>query len=108
MLTADKDRWVVVTLCSGAGPMQMALNLDTGEQRLGGDQPAEDEPSQPTVHAPCVFAAAVAVAPPRELLSAPVPRHGFVLAAQAFPASVAIGNGLAAPPPWATGPPLSA
>jgi hypothetical protein len=106
MLTPDKDRWVVVTLCSGSGPMQMALNLDTGEQRRGGEQPAEEDP-QPSPHAPCVFTVSAGVTPPVEVAVARGPVGAFMPIGPTFPVTVAIGQGLAAPPPWSTGPPAA-
>jgi hypothetical protein len=104
MLNADQGRWITVTLCSGSGPMQMALNLDTGEHREGGE-PSEEDPGNGVHHAPCVFAAAATAAPP-PLVDVVVPQ--FALGTQpapAFPSQVSVGRGLAAPPPWATGPP---
>lgn len=106
MITPDKDRWVVVTLCSGSGPMQMALNLDTGEQRQGGEQPAEEDPQQ-SPHAPCVFAVAGGVTPPVEVAVARGPDGAFMPIGPTFPVTVAVGQGLAAPPPWSTGPPAT-
>jgi hypothetical protein len=106
MLTAEQGRWVTVTICSGSGPMQMALNLDTGEHRDGGE-PSPDDQGQGVDHAPCVFASAATAAPP-PLFEAIVPQSGFAtLTAPAFPSQVSVGQGLAAPPPWATGPPIA-
>ncbi len=105
MLSADPDRWIVVTMCSGAGPMQMALNLDTGEHREG-DAPHPDEQGEAAHHAPCVFAAAATPAPPASVAILAPPIQIFAEAARVFPESVSIGRGLAAPPPWATGPPI--
>jgi hypothetical protein len=107
MLSSSSDRWIVVTMCSGSGPTQLALNLDTGEHSEG-EAPAHDDQGEAAHHAPCVFAAAATPAPPTSsgVLALPVGR--FVEAAEAFPQAVGVGRGLAAPPPWATGPPQSA
>lgn len=104
MLSAGPDRWIVVTMCSGASPMQMALNLDTGEHREG-DAPAHEDQGKAVHHAPCVFAAAATPAPPASVAILAPPIQIFAEAALAFPESVSVGRGLAAPPPWATGPP---
>jgi hypothetical protein len=107
MLTADQGRWITVTLCSGSGPMQMALNLDTGEQSEGGE-PSQEDDGKRGHHGPCVFAAAAGAAPPVLDAAVPWPAAAVAAAAVAFPASVMVGRGLAAPPPWATGPPTIA
>lgn len=105
MLSASPDRWIVVTMCSGAGPMQMALNLETGEHREG-EAPSHEDPSKAVHHAPCVFAAAATPAPPASVAILAPPIEIFAEATRTFPESVSVGRGLAAPPPWATGPPL--
>lgn len=105
MLSADPDRWIVVTMCSGTGPMQMALNLETGEHREG-EAPAHEDQGKAVHHAPCVFAAAATPAPPASVAIFAPPIQVFAAALPAFPESVAVGRGLAAPPPWATGPPI--
>jgi cyanate permease len=104
MLTPDQDRWIVVTMCSGSGPMQMALNLDTGEHR-DGEAPAHNEDGAAVHHVPCVFAAAVNLAPPEVGVALALPELAFADFAPTLPPLVGIGRGLAAPPPWATGPP---
>jgi hypothetical protein len=104
MLSADPDRWIVVTMCSGTGPMQMALNLDTGEHREA-DAPNPHDQENAVHHAPCVFAAAATPAPPASVANLAPPMQVFADAAPKFPEGVSVGRGLAAPPPWATGPP---
>lgn len=108
MLSTEQGRWISVTLCSGAGPMQMALNLDTGERRDGDEEPADHKQGQSTHHTVCLFAAAAGVSPPVAEAADPQPSTAFALPRIAFPASVTLGQGLAAPPPWATGPSQSA
>jgi hypothetical protein len=105
MLSASPDRWIVVTMCSGAGPMQMALNLETGEHREG-EAPTHDDQGKAVHHAPCVFAAAATPAPPASVAILAAPIQVYAAALPAFSESVSVGRGLAAPPPWATGPPI--
>jgi hypothetical protein len=104
MLSPDQDRWIVVTMCSGSGPMQMALNLDTGEHR-DGEAPAHKKDGAAVHHAPCVFAAAANLAPPSPAVEAAAPQLVFTNSVSVLSPLVGIGRGLAAPPPWATGPP---
>jgi hypothetical protein len=93
MLSAGLDGEVTVTLCSGA-----SATIDLGHGR--------DKP-QPS-HAPCVFAAVAqgADAPNFASVEAPLSRHE--IDASVRPARARVGQGLAAPPPPATGPPLTA
>jgi hypothetical protein len=105
MLTPDQDRWIVVTMCSGSGLMQMALNLETGEHR-NGEAPTGDEDGATLHHVPCMFAAAATLAPPELASEVARPRLAFPDNAPALSRLVGIGRGLAAPPPWATGPPI--
>jgi hypothetical protein len=104
MLTPDQDRWVVVTMCSGSSPVQMALNLDTGEHR-DGEAPAQNEDGAAVQHAPCVFAAASNLTPPDAGVKVIRPQIAFTDSVPVMSPLVGIGRGLAAPPPWATGPP---
>jgi hypothetical protein len=102
---ADPSR-LVVTLCSVHGPQQVVLDLETGAVTN-----PQDEPSQPsgksTQDAPCVFAAAGALTTPSDPVAIAAPALHPSGPALAFPRTVRIGQGLAAPPPPATGPPLS-
>lgn len=107
MLAPDQDRWVVVTLCSGPGPMPLALNLDTGEQREGA-LPTGDQEDAGDAHGVCVFAAAGALSPPAATAELSRPALAAASRAPAVFPFVTIGRGLAAPPPWATGPPILA
>lgn len=103
MVTADQDHRMVVALCSGAGPVQLALNLETGVYETVDLQPT-DHDTKTSDHAPCVFAAAAALATPSldtGLALTPPDRREAIT----FSTTVTVGQGLAAPPPWATGPP---
>lgn len=97
-------RIVAVTLCTDHGPVDTIIDRTTG---LPADQQGGDAPSGETAAAPCVFAAAGApLAPEAPALPNRVRSASLALAAPLAPAPRAAR--LAAPPPWATGPPLSA
>lgn len=89
-----------VTLCTGHGPATISLDL-------GGD-PSADKPGGKSAgkDAPCLFAAAATLAPPA---TPPALSAGPAFAPSETPlfAAVSVGRGLAAPPPWATGPPAT-
>jgi len=93
-----------IALCSGHGPAQLAVDLRTGaivaaDKSTSGKHQKDAKPD-----APCVFAAAAHVAPPVLEIGVPAPARP-VGAAFAAILSVSPGRGLAAPPPWPTGPP---
>ena len=92
-----------ITICSGTGPMRMTMSDGPGMSK--GMHHQSDGKDQGSADHPCAFASfALALdlpPPPAVLLPAPIVetwRAGTVLA-------VAIGRGLAAPPPPSTGPP---
>jgi hypothetical protein len=90
---APSTSGLTVTLCGGE-----TMHVDFGRR------PA---PGQSSDHAPCLFAAA-AHAAPAPIIAEPAPI--FVTAIYAPPSAMAarVGQGLAAPPPPSTGPPLVA
>lgn len=90
MLGADADGRVVVTLCSG-----VTAAIDLGH---GHGKPQQN-------HQPCASAAVAHGASAPSLASIEAPPSGYVLDASARSAPAHIGQGLAAPPPPATGPP---
>lgn len=100
---AEDGRILPIVLCSGH---EAFLDLSTG-QLVEGGAPADDDGQSKQTSAPCVFAVSAHLATPQaagELALAQV----YVDEAPAIrPVSVP-GSGLAAPPPWATGPPLTA
>lgn len=104
MLTPSAERFVTVTLCSAHGGVEVTLDRRTGE--ILPDKPAPKQ-TQIKDSGPCVFAAAAPLAPP---MAAPqllqLRAHWF--AAPLMAQFVTPGRGLAAPPPWATGPPQQA
>jgi hypothetical protein len=106
MLVADPDRWVTMTVCAGTGPMQLSVNLSTGEHRAADDS-GHDDPKPSAHHAPCLFAATAPLAALPLFCVDVGPAVKVEAPTLIFPYEVAVGRGLAAPPPWATGPPLT-
>jgi hypothetical protein len=109
MFTPTQDhRLITVTLCSGHGPTELVMDLTTGAVVDPGSTNQNDAPSKnaPSADAPCVFAVAAALSAPEQPASVAV---AFRVASAELPRaiSVAPGRGLAAPPPWSTGPPLT-
>ncbi len=109
MFTPSQDqRFITVTLCSGHGPAELVMDLTTGVVVDPGSTNQNDAPSKsaPGADAPCVFAVAAALSAPEQPASLP---FVFRLASAALPRAIAVapGRGLAAPPPWSTGPPLT-
>jgi|CXWL01.1.fsa_nt_gi hypothetical protein len=107
MLAADSEpgRFVTVTLCSTHGSVDAVLDRETGDIIDAGDQPST--PSDNPDTSPCVFAAAAHLAAPEHAPAAI--SVAFAREALRFNAVEARpGLGLAAPPPFSTGPPLKA
>ncbi|MES1202689.1 MAG: hypothetical protein ABUS57_14730 [Pseudomonadota bacterium] len=101
---ARQGELLAITLCSGHGPVEALIDLNTGalveHQKKAPEKSAASD-------APCVFAAVPALAAPE----APFTLAVSFIATRAAPSSladIAPGRGLAAPPPWATGPPATA
>lgn len=104
MAPSQDGRFITVTLCSGHGAATSLLDLQTGElvdSKASGDQPLPDEPHK---DAPCVFAAATHLAEPETVVVLTTAFRPMHVAAYALVAQTP-GRGLAAPLPWATGPP---
>jgi len=105
MLAPVNDgRHIAIVLCSGH---EAVLDINTGKLIDSAQPPGRDDRSDQSGDAPCVFAATTALAAPEfgAVLSAPLMRSALRVDARA---AIAPGRGLAAPPPWATGPPLTA
>jgi hypothetical protein len=99
---------LTVTLCSGHGAVAAVIDLQTGAVVDADAAPDDQSPGKSSnANAPCVFASVATLAAPE----APVT---VTVALQMAPAETiasvraAPGRGLAAPPPWSTGPPLTA
>jgi hypothetical protein len=95
-------RHLTITMCLDHGGQQQVIDLDTGKpvdpSKLPGKAKGEDK------QAPCVFAASAQVAPPL------APAQPVEFAAEynvefGFVRDVRPDQGIAAPPPPATGPP---
>jgi hypothetical protein len=101
---ARQGELLAITLCSGHGPVEALIDLNTGalveHQKKAPEKSAASD-------APCVFAAVPALAAPEAPFTLAV-RFIAISAAPSRLAEVAPGRGLAAPPPWATGPPATA
>lgn len=101
--SADDGRFVSIVLCSGH---QAVLDLDSGHLVDQGQTPGDEGRSGKNADLPCVFAAAAHLSTPEASLAAPAPLPAYAERTHE-PMIVAPGRGLAAPPPWATGPPLT-
>ncbi|UPT64815.1 MAG: hypothetical protein M0D54_10145 [Hyphomonadaceae bacterium JAD_PAG50586_4] len=100
---SEDGRILPIVLCSGH---EAFLDLASG-QLVEGGAPVEDDGQSRQTSAPCVFAVSAHFATPQGATE-PVLAHVYAGEALAIrPVSVP-GRGLAAPPPWATGPPLTA
>lgn len=105
-----EDGAVVMALCSEHGTTQVRIDLRTGE--VVADDAREDDhgtgqgddPAAKKSSAPCVFATAAALAPPSFGPGVPVRVNAPAFEVSAV-SHVAPGRGLAAPPPYSTGPP---
>lgn len=103
---SEGQRFITVTLCSGHESAEAVIDLITGAVVDPDSTNRDDAPSKnaPSADAPCVFAVAAALSAPEQPASLPV---AFRLAVADHPRASAVmpGRGLAAPPPWSTGPP---
>jgi hypothetical protein len=104
---AHDGRLVAITLCSGHGPVDAFIDLNTGAVLDGGEAPDEGPENAPGPDAPCVFATLAQLSAP-ETEGAPAVVARWTLAVQPPRIEQASARGLAAPPPWATGPPATA
>lgn len=100
---AERGQLVSIVLCSGH---EAFLDLSTG-QLVQGSAPAEDDGQSKQTSAPCVFAVSAHFATP-EAAAAPALAQTYAGEAPLIRPVRVPGRGLAAPPPWATGPPLTA
>lgn len=101
---SERGQLVSIVLCSGHAAV---LDLRAGRLIEPGQTPADKQNGPDRASdAPCVFAAAAQLATPEAAPEAPAPL--FVVVAQDYQMrAITPGRGLAAPPPWATGPPLT-
>ena len=98
-----QGRYLTITVCEAHGAPAQVLDLKTG--RLVDPSRVPLGPTERTEHAPCVFAAAAPLAPPVGSVEPIVFALSFA-APIAPPCDVRPGEGIPAPPPPSTGPPL--
>jgi hypothetical protein len=102
---SENGRFVTVTLCNAHGPAKSILDLETGA--VVGAPADSGEPSRDTPQdsdAPCIYASAAPFAPPTTSIIV-VFAPAAIENSTAMLREIAPGRGLAAPPPWSTGPP---
>lgn len=106
MLSPAQDgRFLAVTLCTGYNQNPILMDLQSGaivdpDAHKQGKSPADNSHA----NAPCVFAMAAPLAAPEATPGLHVSFHA-VDAAPSLARRIIPGRGLAAPPPWSTGPP---
>ncbi|MDZ4689688.1 hypothetical protein [Terricaulis sp.] len=100
---SDDGRILPIVLCSGH---EAFLDLTTG-QLVEGGAPAQDDGQSKQTSAPCVFAVSAHFATPEATADLALAQV-YADEAPVVRLVSAPGSGLAAPPPWATGPPLTA
>lgn len=96
----------VLTICTGHGPLDAVFDPQSGEIHHRDSTPKDDPASpDPSKDKPCTFAAMAHLAPLQATIGLALPEwietHATRIAIGIIP-----GRGLAAPPPWSTGPPL--
>lgn len=105
MFAPSQDgRFVSVVLCSGHDAV---LDMQTGAVLDAGAAPSDNSPTNtPRADGPCVFATMAPLAAPEPTAAIPAALR-IVVAEAARALSAGPDLGLAAPPPWATGPPTT-
>ncbi|MET0183136.1 MAG: hypothetical protein ABW199_09645 [Caulobacterales bacterium] len=103
MVSPDAGRFVTVTLCSGMNQVEAVIDRTTGEVQHGDHQQDGKAAGKDT---PCVFAAVAPLAAPEAPLAITL---SYALLAIGGTERIAVspGRGLAAPPPYQTGPPAT-
>jgi hypothetical protein len=99
----------VIMLCTAQGYVARSVDLSTGKlvSTSKSSDSHRDAPAQkPADHSPCVFAAASAIPAPESSPAIQLPTPA-VSQTWADTSALAPGRGLAAPPPWPTGPPAT-
>lgn len=106
MPIADAQGFRIV-LCSGAGPMAPTANVPMDHAMVGMHHDRSPEHHNQGPEHPCAFAGVTAaIEAPR--LAAPLPPVRIRATPAPPRALIAVGHGLAAPPPPQTGPPTFA
>jgi hypothetical protein len=94
MPASDGGRWI--TLCTGSGAVAAFVDADGVRH---------DDPAPAAQDHPCAFAGVAVPLTPPLAIAVPLPSFETARPARLAAATVAIGRGLAAPPPPSTGPP---
>jgi hypothetical protein len=100
---SDDGRTLAIVLCSGH---EAFIDLRTGQLVDAAPPSRNQDNSDQRGDAPCVFAVSAEFATPTHALASP-PTFTASQEAPTFLPMVTPRRGLAAPPPWATGPPLT-
>lgn len=106
MLGPDEasGRFFVVQLCTEKGYVDAKVDIATG-RIISGESGGEKTPVQKTEHPPCAFAAAPGFIVLTTAVVLPVSPASAAPIEPAAATTATPGQGLAAPPPWSTGPP---
>jgi hypothetical protein len=104
MVSPSPGRLAAITLCTANGEITVLRDSKTGEVVKPGD--AHKPPAGQHDGGHCVFAAMAWVAAPD--VAPPVAVFEQPKSIEAPSLAMRPGEGLAAPPPWSTGPPLTA
>ncbi|WP_395646760.1 hypothetical protein [Terricaulis sp.] len=108
MLSAPQQgQWVSITLCGGDDAEAQLLDVSTGAVIPAHQAPDHGDKGAKS-NGPCVFAASPAwAAPPSAAAPATLAAPVRDIAPRFVDATFLSGRGLAAPPPWSTGPPFA-
>lgn len=106
MLAPQQDgRFIEIVRCSGHNGQNIFFDQDTGQIVDADTVEKNKRPANPQSDGgPCVFAAMATMAPPETAAAIFAPYH-YVSLATSPSYVITPGRGLAAPPPWSTGPP---
>lgn len=111
MTMPSADGWLRLTICTGTGPIEATPAMAHAMRAMSGMGPGkmhhgDDAPTHPD-H-PCAFTGGVLAADLPVLIAPPLPPRAATAIAIAGTRDIAVGRGLAAPPPPQTGPPAFA
>ncbi len=98
MPVADGDGFTRIAICTGMGAQDVWLDAKGGVHK---SDPGEQQRGE----SPCLFAGLGTALDVPQTFAPPLPLAAASDGARQSPFAVAIGRGLAAPPPPATGPP---
>lgn len=109
MLAPQQDgRFIEIVRCSGHNGQNIFFDQDTGQIVDADTVEKSKHPANPPADGgPCVFAAMAAMASPEPAPAISAP-YRYALIETPRRHIIMPGRGLAAPPPWSTGPPQQA